>query len=83
MNQDGFFPADLMFLASTNPDGVCYVEVSTLCFKAIGFLILRNGKYFILEDLVHLSFSVFLVPMCLCAFDEYDLHVSCVFISFY
>ncbi|KAG6396532.1 hypothetical protein SASPL_142683 [Salvia splendens] len=30
VNQDGFFPADLMFLASTNPDGVCYVETANL-----------------------------------------------------
>lgn len=27
IRQDGFFPADLLFLASTNPDGVCYIEV--------------------------------------------------------
>jgi hypothetical protein len=27
VKQDGFFPADLLFLASTNADGVCYVEV--------------------------------------------------------
>ncbi|KAL6974468.1 Phospholipid-transporting ATPase 3, partial [Sarracenia purpurea var. burkii] len=26
VKQDGFFPADLLFLASTNADGVCYVE---------------------------------------------------------
>ncbi|KAL1539393.1 Phospholipid-transporting ATPase 3 [Salvia divinorum] len=30
VNQDGFFPADLLFLASTNPDGVCYVETANL-----------------------------------------------------
>ncbi|XP_078436799.1 aminophospholipid ATPase 3 isoform X2 [Wolffia australiana] len=30
VKQDGFFPADLLFLASTNPDGVCYVETSNL-----------------------------------------------------
>lgn len=28
VKQDGFFPADLLFLASSNPDGVCYIEVS-------------------------------------------------------
>ncbi|KAH9709266.1 phospholipid-transporting ATPase 3 [Citrus sinensis] len=27
VKQDGFFPADLLFLASTNADGVCYIEV--------------------------------------------------------
>jgi hypothetical protein len=27
IKQDAFFPADLLFLASTNPDGVCYIEV--------------------------------------------------------
>uniref|UniRef100_A0A3Q7GDU6 P-type ATPase N-terminal domain-containing protein n=1 Tax=Solanum lycopersicum TaxID=4081 RepID=A0A3Q7GDU6_SOLLC len=27
VKQDEFFPADLLFLASTNPDGVCYIEV--------------------------------------------------------
>lgn len=27
VKQDGFFPADLLFLASTNADGVCYTEV--------------------------------------------------------
>ncbi|KAG9449609.1 hypothetical protein H6P81_009574 [Aristolochia fimbriata] len=30
VNQDGFFPADLLFLASSNPDGVCYIETSNL-----------------------------------------------------
>ncbi|KAL5725371.1 P-type phospholipid transporter [Ranunculus cassubicifolius] len=30
INQDGFFPADLLFLASTNPDGVCYTETANL-----------------------------------------------------
>lgn len=27
VKQDGFIPADLLFLASTNVDGVCYIEV--------------------------------------------------------
>ncbi|KAK4263362.1 hypothetical protein QN277_028784 [Acacia crassicarpa] len=30
VKQDGFFPADLLCLASTNPDGVCYIETSNL-----------------------------------------------------
>ncbi|KAG0494855.1 hypothetical protein HPP92_005849 [Vanilla planifolia] len=30
VKQDAFFPADLLFLASTNPDGVCYIETSNL-----------------------------------------------------
>ncbi|KAJ3702718.1 hypothetical protein LUZ61_006423 [Rhynchospora tenuis] len=30
IKQDGFFPADLLFLASTNPDGVCYIEAANL-----------------------------------------------------
>ncbi|KAK4481860.1 hypothetical protein RD792_012771 [Penstemon davidsonii] len=30
VKQDGFFPADILFLASTNPDGVCYVETANL-----------------------------------------------------
>ncbi|GAB2280370.1 Phospholipid-transporting ATPase 3 [Dionaea muscipula] len=30
VKQDGFFPADLLFLASTNVDGVCYIETSNL-----------------------------------------------------
>lgn len=30
VKQDAFFPADLVFLASTNPDGVCYIETSNL-----------------------------------------------------
>lgn len=30
VRQDGFFPADLLFLASTNPDGVCYIETANL-----------------------------------------------------
>ncbi|XP_057542331.1 phospholipid-transporting ATPase 3-like isoform X4 [Amaranthus tricolor] len=30
VKQDGFFPADILFLASTNADGVCYVETSNL-----------------------------------------------------
>jgi phospholipid-transporting ATPase len=27
IKQDSYFPADLLFLSSTNPDGVCYIEV--------------------------------------------------------
>ncbi|KAJ9187571.1 hypothetical protein P3X46_003012 [Hevea brasiliensis] len=30
VKQDGFFPADLLLLAGTNPDGVCYVETANL-----------------------------------------------------
>ncbi|PKA61390.1 Phospholipid-transporting ATPase 3 [Apostasia shenzhenica] len=30
VKQDSFFPADLLFLASTNPDGICYIETSNL-----------------------------------------------------
>ncbi|XP_052173708.1 phospholipid-transporting ATPase 3 [Diospyros lotus] len=30
VKQDGFFPADLLFLAGTNSDGVCYVETANL-----------------------------------------------------
>ncbi|GAV61079.1 E1-E2_ATPase domain-containing protein/HAD domain-containing protein [Cephalotus follicularis] len=30
VKHDGVFPADLIFLASTNPDGVCYIETSNL-----------------------------------------------------
>lgn len=30
VKQDGFFPADLLFLAGTNPDGVCYIETANL-----------------------------------------------------
>ncbi|KAI3901768.1 hypothetical protein MKW98_013883 [Papaver atlanticum] len=30
VKQDSNFPADLLFLASTNPDGVCYIETSNL-----------------------------------------------------
>ncbi|KAK9750881.1 hypothetical protein RND81_02G228100 [Saponaria officinalis] len=30
VKQDGGFPADILFLASTNPDGVCYIETSNL-----------------------------------------------------
>ncbi|KDP21262.1 hypothetical protein JCGZ_21733 [Jatropha curcas] len=30
IKQDGFFPADLLFLAGTNPDGVCYTETANL-----------------------------------------------------
>ncbi|CAH9129097.1 unnamed protein product [Cuscuta epithymum] len=30
VKQDEFFPADLLFLASTNPDGVCYLETANL-----------------------------------------------------
>ncbi|XP_022881004.1 phospholipid-transporting ATPase 3-like [Olea europaea var. sylvestris] len=30
VKQDGFFPADLLFLASTNMDGVCYIETANL-----------------------------------------------------
>ncbi|XP_038692717.1 phospholipid-transporting ATPase 3-like isoform X2 [Tripterygium wilfordii] len=30
IKQDGSFPADLVFLASTNPDGVCYIETANL-----------------------------------------------------
>ncbi|GLT86354.1 hypothetical protein SLE2022_044990 [Rubroshorea leprosula] len=30
VKQDRFFPADLLLLASTNPDGVCYIETANL-----------------------------------------------------
>ncbi|CAA7399269.1 unnamed protein product [Spirodela intermedia] len=30
IKQDTFFPADLLFLASSNPDGVCYTETANL-----------------------------------------------------
>ncbi|XP_061338280.1 phospholipid-transporting ATPase 3-like [Gastrolobium bilobum] len=30
VKQDGFFPADLLFMASTNADGVCYIETANL-----------------------------------------------------
>ncbi|KAL1807211.1 hypothetical protein ACET3Z_030279 [Daucus carota] len=30
VKQDGFFPADLLFLATSNPDGVCYTETANL-----------------------------------------------------
>ncbi|XP_042497876.1 phospholipid-transporting ATPase 3-like isoform X2 [Macadamia integrifolia] len=30
VKQDGFFPADVLFLASSNPDGVCYIETANL-----------------------------------------------------
>ncbi|KAI9168771.1 hypothetical protein LWI28_001718 [Acer negundo] len=30
VKQDDFFPADLLFLASTNADGVCYIETANL-----------------------------------------------------
>ncbi|OVA09139.1 Cation-transporting P-type ATPase [Macleaya cordata] len=30
VKQDGYFPADLLFLASSNPDGVCYIETANL-----------------------------------------------------
>ncbi|KAI4383555.1 hypothetical protein MLD38_009381 [Melastoma candidum] len=30
VNKDGAFPADLLFIASTNPDGVCYIETANL-----------------------------------------------------
>ncbi|RIA04091.1 hypothetical protein BRARA_K01721 [Brassica rapa] len=30
IKQDAFFPADILFLSSTNPDGICYVETANL-----------------------------------------------------
>ncbi|CAH9146659.1 unnamed protein product [Cuscuta epithymum] len=30
VKQDEFFPADISFLASTNPDGICYIETANL-----------------------------------------------------
>ncbi|KAI3954059.1 hypothetical protein MKW98_017883 [Papaver atlanticum] len=30
VKQDGYFPADLLFLASSNADGVCYIETANL-----------------------------------------------------
>ncbi|KAL1197765.1 Phospholipid-transporting ATPase 3 [Cardamine amara subsp. amara] len=30
IKKDGFFPADILFLSSTNPDGICYVETANL-----------------------------------------------------
>lgn len=30
VKQDDFFPADLLFLSGTNPDGICYIETANL-----------------------------------------------------
>lgn len=30
VKQDNFFPADILFLSSTNPDGICYIETANL-----------------------------------------------------
>jgi phospholipid-transporting ATPase len=30
IKKDGFFPADILFMSSTNSDGICYVEVLLL-----------------------------------------------------
>jgi len=30
IKQDSYFPADLLFLSSTNPDGICYIETANL-----------------------------------------------------
>ncbi|KAK8567713.1 hypothetical protein V6N13_105672 [Hibiscus sabdariffa] len=30
VKQDGFFPADMLLLASTNADGICYIETANL-----------------------------------------------------
>ncbi|CAN8244906.1 unnamed protein product [Cochlearia groenlandica] len=30
IKQDGFFPADILFMSSTNADGICYVETANL-----------------------------------------------------
>ncbi|CAF2152631.1 BnaA01g21980D [Brassica napus] len=30
IKKDAFFPADILFLSSTNPDGICYVETANL-----------------------------------------------------
>jgi hypothetical protein len=39
VKQDGFFPADVLFLAGTNPDGVCYLEVFQIFFTNIIIII--------------------------------------------
>jgi phospholipid-transporting ATPase len=30
IKKDGFFPADILFMSSTNSDGICYVETANL-----------------------------------------------------
>jgi hypothetical protein len=48
IKQDGYFPADLLFLSSTNPDGICYIEVHIiLYFLFIYWLILKLKQIFI------------------------------------
>lgn len=41
VKQDGFFPADLLFLASTNADGVCYIEVCLFIYLLIWFNLVK------------------------------------------
>ena len=56
VKQDGFFPADLVFLASTNPDGVCYIEVFPhFIFIFQSFLIFTIIKIQKLPDANHLE----------------------------
>lgn len=43
IKQDSYFPADLLFLSSTNPDGVCYIEVNQ--FIRTRSVLCSNWKY--------------------------------------
>lgn len=43
IKQDSYFPADLLFLSSTNADGVCYIEVNN-SFLHVPFFC-SNWKY--------------------------------------
>jgi hypothetical protein len=43
IKQDSYFPADLLFLSSTNPDGVCYIEVNK--FILTHSVLCSNWKY--------------------------------------
>ncbi|OIW20411.1 hypothetical protein TanjilG_11102 [Lupinus angustifolius] len=46
VKQDGFFPADLLFLASTNADGVCYTEVEYIFSDKTGTLTRNLMEFF-------------------------------------
>ena len=58
VKQDGFFPADLLFLASTNPDGVCYIEVFILFY----FFILMLLEAYFSKRLKSIWFLLFIIP---------------------
>ncbi|KAE8698884.1 Phospholipid-transporting ATPase 3 [Hibiscus syriacus] len=69
VKQDGFFPADMLLLASTNADGVCYIETANLDGETnlkIRKALERNWDYITPEKACEFKASQVFDAICFC-----------------